>query len=498
MATKKYVGEYKDYKAKQRILSESLTEVSMREFYDDIFPDEDLEREGHPEDHKPNMIIAYQVDYTDKKTGEKKVGMKNEVIFAGKAGLENAYKSKFALCSLCTFSGRRRTAKNAFKCYGFCFDLDGVGEKECQTFISAVAHKIIPCPQYIVNSGHGLHIYYLFQQPIPLYPAVRDHLKRLKHALTWRVWTNETSKIKSNPSKDMRDYLGIYQNFRMPGSCSKIGKGNARTKYLVTAYRWNTYTGARCTLSYLNEFVDPPFRVPTDPDYSSWDYDHLSLDEAQRAFPEWYEKRIVKKQPSGQWVANRGLYDWWLKEIQKRPSREPIFTRGGNVRFEEENDYNSGARDGTRYHCISMLFAYAIKCNVPYEEVLKDALSLVEPFNDLTEKPDNPFTVEDVMNASKFYKRGYARLSINAIEVKTKIRIQRRPKPKNPQPEHVARMTVLRAHFGSYENVGRPDKAQNVREWREAHPEGTKADCNRETGLDPKTIRKWWSESEAL
>ena len=24
------------------------------------------------------------------------------------------------------------------------------------------------------------------------------------------------------------------------------------------------------------------------------------------------------------------------------------------------------------------------------------------------------------------------------------------------------------------------------------HPEGRKADCHRDTGLDPKTIRKWW------
>lgn len=24
------------------------------------------------------------------------------------------------------------------------------------------------------------------------------------------------------------------------------------------------------------------------------------------------------------------------------------------------------------------------------------------------------------------------------------------------------------------------------------HPDGSKADCHRDTGLDPKTIRKWW------
>jgi hypothetical protein len=28
--------------------------------------------------------------------------------------------------------------------------------------------------------------------------------------------------------------------------------------------------------------------------------------------------------------------------------------------------------------------------------------------------------------------------------------------------------------------------------WQESHPDGRKADCHRDTGLDPKTIWKWW------
>ena len=39
---------------------------------------------------------------------------------------------------------------------------------------------------------------------------------------------------------------------------------------------------------------------------------------------------------------------------------------------------------------------------------------------------------------------------------------------------------------------GRPKAQICVFEWRQQHPEGRKADCHRDTGLDPKTIRKWW------
>ena len=41
---------------------------------------------------------------------------------------------------------------------------------------------------------------------------------------------------------------------------------------------------------------------------------------------------------------------------------------------------------------------------------------------------------------------------------------------------------------------GRPSAQDRVYEWRLQHPEGRKADCHRDTGLDPKTIRKWWDK----
>lgn len=468
--------EYGAYKAKNAILSDALTPVSPREFYDDIFPDADLERQNHPEDHRANMIIAYRVDLSNGKSM-----MRNELVFRGKAGLDHVAGNTFALCGMCTYSGKRRTAVNARMCYGFAFDLDGVAAEECRTVLLGIVKKVLPCPQYIVNSGHGLHLYYVFERPVPLYPAVRERLQRMKTALTRIIWTNETSYIKSRPDRDMRDYLGIYQNMRMPGSCSKIGKGKARTKYLVTAYRYNTYTGARCSLTYLNQWLQPKDQVPMDPDYSSWDYDidHLTLAEAAEAYPDWYRKRIVEQLPPGQWVCNKALYEWWLDLIQR----------------------DDGARDGTRYNCISVLFIYAIKCAVPFDVVLADALGLVELMDERTVKPDNAFTTSDVRAASKYYQRGYARYPIRLIELKTHIQLPRNKRNGRPQKVHMGLISAMRDFLhpnGSWrEGNGRPKnsgtKQQQVQAWRKAHPDGKKADCERETGLSRHTILKWWN-----
>ena len=122
------------FKKKNELLSKHCYAVTPKEFYDDIFPDVDIEREGHEDDAKPNMIIAYRIK--NQKTG--KSGMRNEIVFAGKAGLQYADKNDFALCSLCTYSGRRRTAKNAYRLYGFVFDLDGVGEEELKLVIVGI------------------------------------------------------------------------------------------------------------------------------------------------------------------------------------------------------------------------------------------------------------------------------------------------------------------------------------------------------------------------
>ncbi len=57
-------------------------------------------------------------------------------------------------------------------------------------------------------------------------------------------------------------------------------------------------------------------------------------------------------------------------------------------------------------------------------------------------------------------------------------------------------MKALKKQLGEIVNEGRPKGSGTaqvrVYEWRQQHPEGRKADCHRETGLDPKTIRKWW------
>ncbi|MBO3282348.1 hypothetical protein HJV68_20895, partial [Intestinimonas butyriciproducens] len=88
---------------------------------------------------------------------------------------------------------------------------------------------------------------------------------------------------------------------------SKLGK-----RYPVKAFE----TGERVTIEYLNGYLMDKSKAVTDFHYKS----DLSLAEARKKYPEWYEKRIVQGERRERWHVKRDLYDWWLRKIKEGAS----------------------------------------------------------------------------------------------------------------------------------------------------------------------------------
>lgn len=125
-----------------------------------------------------------------------------------------------------SYYGKRRTSRNASLLYGMTFDLDGVSVKSLGNLLHQISHNQNPMPTYIVNSGHGLHLYFIFKEPIKLYEHIKEPLKKMKFELTERLWNLYTSDLKE------KQFQGIFQGFRMVGSPTKFGKD-----YRVTAFK---------------------------------------------------------------------------------------------------------------------------------------------------------------------------------------------------------------------------------------------------------------------
>ena len=466
MAARK-LTEKQLYKQKNEILREMYEQVTPYEFFRDMFPEGSLEERGNLEIRRPNAIFTMTGVHEDKPYAF------NRIVFDDLEELKLSAGAEFAITSPVTYRGKNRTAANAHHLWGFCIDLDGVGMDQLRDLLHQIQNDVLPEPTYLVNSGHGFHVYYLLEDPIPLYRHLHQPLNDLKFGLTRIVWNAYTSNI--DPEK--RQFQGVFQGFRMPGTQSKLGR-----RYPVVAFR----TGKKTTIRTLNDYIEEQHRL------TEWDDYRITLEEAKEKYPEWYQKVIVKGDKSKKkWdIAGKvngnnpyALYDWWLDKVR------------------------SGAFDGNRYNCIATLMTYGVKCDVPYERVLNDALELVPLLDRLTVTPNNAFTVQDVYDACTYYDDCYATYSIKAIEARTKIVIPRNKRNKRNRKVHLrmarSNRDILCEERGKevwWEGHGRPAGSKNkvnkkqvkVQEYRAEYPDATVSQVATALGISRTTVYKWW------
>ena len=91
-------------------------------------------------------------------------------------------KNNFTLCSGLVYRRNRNRLENAQRMNALIFDLDGVGFGELRNLFlrfggDPARVRRLPMPTFLVLSGTGLHIYYVFQQPIDLYPNIKIQMK---------------------------------------------------------------------------------------------------------------------------------------------------------------------------------------------------------------------------------------------------------------------------------------------------------------------------------
>ena len=456
------VSEYQTlYMEKNAHLEQFLEPVVPFEFYREIFPEGSFERKGHQEDKKANGIavslpgkggsvngIALEIE------GDGKA--RRYIITDGLEQLDDLKDTDFSIMAPISYYGKKRAGKFARFLYAMAFDLDGVGMPQLRDVLHQMNKGILPKATFVVNSGTGLHLYYALAEPVPMYPQNQHYLKELKYSLTRQIWNRFTSSIKQPQMQ------GLMQGFRVVGSGTKLGPG-----YPVVAFR----LGDRVELDDLLEYI-PASNGERQKLQGIMRKTSMPLAEAKEKYPDWYERRVVKGERRGRWTVKRDLYDWWLRRI-----RDEI-------------------RVGHRYHGVMTLAIYAKKCGIEEEELRRDAYSLLLPYDEMSIEEVNRFTRDDVEAALSMFNEDYVTFPRDDI-----ARLSGMPMPVNKrnwrkQSEHLGRARAVQTFDdpdGKWRNrEGRPKAQEQVFEWRQQHPEGRKTDCHRDTGLDPKTIRKWW------
>ena len=468
------------------ILRHGFDEVTPMEFYRDIFGDGELDE---ADAMTPGKYCGIAVEVTNSTKSNGKTLVKRHTVTDDLDTIDALmYSQNFCLMSPISYVGKSRKSENARFMYALCIEVDSLRKTKKDEYaglndlIHQCSNGILPKPTYIVSSGNGVHLYYVFKKPVPLFQNVAKSIEKYKRYITKHMWNKYVTTLYKE--EDIQ-YESIYQGFRMPGTLTKKGlathnRDKTETKSntdVVRAYKFDN--AEKVSIEYMNSFVkkkgcDIVVLYKSD----------LTLAEAKKKYPNWYERRIVRKEEKGHWECKRDLYDWWKRTILE-----------------------SGAV-GHRYYCLMMLAIYAIKCgsNVTQEELEQDCFEIMEHFEELTISDDNHFTEKDVMDALQAYEdKNFITYPVNSIAYRSGIEIKKNKRNGLKQSEHLEEARAIRdirakrkGKENWYDGGGRPKGSSKQKEeiikWRKNNPDGKKADCIRALGFDKKTVYKWWNE----
>lgn len=445
-------------------LSQHYDEVAPLDFYRSIFPAGELDRRGAFTRGK-YVGIAIRVQTYDESTQcefEKPVVRRftvtDDLAELDEVLLAPPHTDDFCVMSPVSYAGRSQKQTNARKLHAIAIDLDGL--YVARNGISSLANMFvqidelerIPRPTYVVSSGTGVHLYYVLDRPVSLFPNTLEHLKEYRRHLTWLVWHDAVTTLDHEIQ-----YESVTQGFRMVGSPSKNG-------LVVRAFE----TGGKVSVDYMNGFAgEGGTEIVTE--YRAG----MTISQARERYPDWYEKRIVQGVPRETWRCKRDLYEWWKRKM------------------------TDGAKLHHRYWCVFALAVYARKCGVPYEELEADALSFLPQLDELGRKSNEPFTLDDMRKALGAYDADWITYPRHAIQERTDIEIPPNKRNGRKIEQHMAYLNGLRKMRrdvlgeDEYRNSGRPDKRDAVLAYHAAHPDATQREVAAALGVSKTTVNKW-------
>ena len=222
------------------LLEYGASEVSAMDVYSDIFQlgYGFIQTEGEPSgEHKANPIIVGSFgghyDEDGKLEGDR---VRRRILFEDtfEDTLAEFSDANWAITNGLTYWGRANTADAQSKMCALIFDLDGQDDVTLRNFFYNCRsdYPYYPDPNYIILSGHNIHLYYVLEEPADLYPNTKSLLKDMKYRLTDRMWNKYTSREWEHPQHPLVDALmlwehpqhqGINQGFRVIGGKTKDG-----------------------------------------------------------------------------------------------------------------------------------------------------------------------------------------------------------------------------------------------------------------------------------
>lgn len=518
-----------EFEEKQKFLSELFPLETTSSFYRVLFPDDSLQimDDDSIGDGKGNALIYYQLGYKDyindtvrfaqkledgkiskdfykKKISELEEAYHIQDLIDGKITHKEVRKyskgsygveqpvyywervldehtqilqlldQPRAYITPVTYFGKKKDMKYVQDIYAIVLDVDLVSKAGLETLIYFINRPEWVKPTYIVNSGSGVHLYFVLDEPIRLHRSkdAVEKLTELKKTLIGAYW-----KYGDVSSKESIDPQSIFQSYSLVGSPTKFG-----SDYRVTAYKVGDLVSIESLFEMVSIDVELPFKH------------NLTLEEAKELYPNWTPKNKCEDAKKGKpnksftlrkpYLQHRGVYDAELKRL-----RVPLAVKYGH-----------------RYWCLFGLAVTAVKCGISKEEFEKDCWDMGHFFEATVERT-KPFTDADIASAIKCYDDAYRGVTLSCLNYKTDIFREPNKRNGNSRDVHCEMMRAIKGvkikagmvkdtRFGAKDGnkSGRSSAEQTVRDYLTEHPNAKKSEVIKETGLSKPTVYKWYDK----
>lgn len=415
--------------------------VAPYDFYRAIFAEGELQREGVQENGRYNAMA---------KVGKKFVYLHDElttlptyqtvthatmncIAYAGESGKEELAREIHAFVVKVNFPRTITWGDFAF------FIRRHIRKRKYMP-----TQRIAPTFVTTAGEGHDVLFYYVLKEPIPMYTKFLDSLKTIQTYLSREVHTGLQLECGVNELDKPRP-AGLYTRYPVVGT--RAGED------VVEAYR----IGDVYTLKDLNALLPKAKRL-------QYNGKTTPLAQAKKLWPEWHEKCIVQKKDMSvkhnEKKPNKALFDWYCSYTEEHATE---------------------ARPGV----FEALAAFAVKAAMPETELQKGIEKLRILFADKfsREEMDEHIAIglEKYAKAPKelLYWKG------EHIEALTGFSFPKTKRNGRTQKQHLARVHK------------KLSDEKRVRRWREANPDGTKADCAHALEIAWATAHKWWEPKSA-
>lgn len=414
-----YIQEQFD--EKNMVLEAFGERVSPWTFYEDVFGD---------------MSITLPVVILDEDAGKKIQPME----------LDDAVS--FALCRNDVLLGGVSyfnnwiSKKSAREVYTFIVDMDNVYSGTLQYALQndwkSANGEPFARPTYIVNSGTGLHLYFVLEEPIPCYRRSQEAIDQVYRQLaiqqSRRVYVN-------------RQVQWFGQDFRMAGGQNKYGWEN--TVYRI-GEKWD-----------INELAKA---VGVDEKISKYG------EPLQKCKP---DRAKLKRRRTTGWKSNEAFYYHTLEGCRDK------------------------TREGNRYTSLCALTVIAWKCGIPIEQLEKDLLGLLPGYNKGAQRQVKD---KEVYSALKMYNDRAMQTPRQSLEHWQGWEFKPIKRNGRKRAEHLRRARAVQMidypngewREGNGRPAGSGSAKEKVLQYRTEHPEANVSEVARALGVSRPTVYKWW------